>query len=121
MKYGKLIEKIISRRSNQNNAQIAVALVAGLAAGAVISILLAPDKGSATRRGLANRTRNIGGSLRDSYTSLKNRILGSEQEQDEAVAPEVPHFTHQVVKKRKSDIKDLISEAHQKETTASEN
>ena len=121
MNYGKLIDKILSRRSNQNNAQIAVALVAGLAAGAVISILLAPDKGSATRRGLANRTRNIGGSLRDSYTSLKNRIVGREEEEIEAVAPEVPHFTHHVVKKRKSDIKDLISEAHHHDSSIGEN
>ncbi|MEJ5994635.1 YtxH domain-containing protein [Pedobacter sp. Du54] len=112
MKYGKLIEKILSRRSHQNNTQIAVALVAGLAAGAVISILLAPEKGSKMRKGIADGARNVGGSLRDSYESLKSRIVGSQEEEEPAVAPEIPHFTHQVVKKRRSDIKELISEAH---------
>jgi gas vesicle protein len=121
MKYGKLIEKIISRRSDQNNVQIVVALVAGIAAGAVISVLLAPDKGSATRKGLADRARNVGGSLRDSFTSLKSRIIGSQEEEDAAVAPEVPHFTHHVVKKRKSDIKDLISEAHSHDPAIAQN
>ncbi len=121
MNYGKLIDKILSRRSNQNNTQIAVALVAGLAAGAVISILLAPDKGSATRKGIADGARKVGGNLRDSYTNLKSRIIGSQEQEEEAVAPEVPHFTHQVVKKRKSDIKDIISEAHHADSPIGQN
>jgi len=48
MKYGKIIEKLLTHKSN-NKAQIAVALVAGLAAGAVVSILFAPDNGAGTR------------------------------------------------------------------------
>ncbi|MGF1923552.1 MAG: YtxH domain-containing protein [Bacteroidia bacterium] len=98
MKYGKLVEKFLSQKSGQHNTQIAVALVAGLAAGAVISILLAPSKGSTFRKGISSR--------------VKDLFSRDYEEQDEAVAPEVPHFTHIPVKKRKSDIKDLISEAH---------
>lgn len=121
MNYGKLIDKILSKRSNQNNTQIAVALVAGLAAGAVISILLAPAKGSATRKGIADKARNVGGSLKDTYSSLKSRINGGKEEEEVPVAPEVPHFTHQVVKKRKSDIKDIISEAHHTDSPIGQN
>ncbi len=113
MKYRKLVEKFLSQKSNQNNTQVAIALVAGLAAGAVISMLFAPETGAATRKGIASKARNLGGALRDSYTSLRNKITNNSEEQDIAVAPEIPHFTHTVTKKRKSDIKELISEAHQ--------
>ena len=121
MKYVKLVEKLFSQKSNQNNAQVAIALVAGLAAGAVISILLAPDKGSSTRRGIANKARDLGGNLRDSYASLRGKLNGSQEEDHTDVAPEVPHFTHHVTKKRKSDIKDIISEAHSHDPALGQN
>ncbi len=112
MKYGKLVEKLLSQKSNQNNTQVAVALIAGLAAGAVISILLAPEKGSTTRKGIANRTRAFGSGIRDSYASIKSKFFENHEEQEPAVAPEVPHFTHKIPKKRKPGIKDLVSEAN---------
>lgn len=112
MKYGKLVGKLLSHRSNQHNTQVAIALIAGLAAGAVISILLAPEKGSTLRGGIAEKAKDFGTGIRDSYSSLRNRVFG-EDEQHPEVAPEVPHFTHTVPKKRKSDIKDIITEAHQ--------
>ena len=113
MKYRKLIEKVLSQRSSQNNTQVAIALVAGLAAGAVISMLFAPDKGATIRKGISSKARNLGGAIRDSYESLRNKITGSPEDQDVMIAPEVPHFTHNITKKRKSDIKELINEAHQ--------
>lgn len=113
MKYRKLVEKFLSQKSNQNNAKVAIALVAGLTAGAGISMLFAPETGSTTRKGIASKARNLGGAIRDSYASLINKITGSPEQHEVAVAPEVPHFTHAVTKKRKSDIKDLINEAHQ--------
>ena len=120
MRYKKLVEKLFSQNSN-NNAQVAIALVAGLAAGAVISILFAPEKGANTRQNIAKGSRDLGVRLRDSYTSLKDRISGYQEEENEAVAPEVPHFTHTVAKKRKSDIKDLISEAHNHDSEIAQN
>ncbi|RYG06570.1 MAG: YtxH domain-containing protein [Chitinophagaceae bacterium] len=115
MNYGKLMNKLISRRSHQDNTKIVIALVAGVAVGAVLSILLAPKKGSVTRKDIASRARNVGGNLRDSYASLKNKVMGVREEEAEAVAPEVPHFTHTVTKRRKSDIKSIIADAHQSE------
>jgi gas vesicle protein len=112
MKYIKLAEKFLSRRSNSTNTQVAVALVAGLAAGAVISILFAPSKGSSLRNSIADKAKNLGNGLRNSYIGYKDRIFGTYQDDESAVAPEVPHFTHSVPKKRKSDIKTLVSEAN---------
>ena len=116
MKYGKLLTKIFDRKSN-NNGQIAVALVAGLAAGAIISILFAPDSGANVRKGIAGQAKGLGEGLRTQYGALKNRVLGKNEIEESIEQPEVPHFTHQVTKKRKSDIKDLIHEAHTGEHT----
>lgn len=115
MKYGKLIAKIFAQRSKNNNGQVAVALVAGLAAGAIISILFAPDRGENVRKGIAGKARGLNDGLKNSFSTLKNRILGVE-ETEETEHAEVPHFKHSVQKKRKSEIKDLIHEAHQQHT-----
>jgi gas vesicle protein len=113
MKYNKLLAKIFARGSN-NDAQVAIALVAGLAAGAVISILFAPTSGANVRKGIADRATGLGNGVRDTYGRLKDRVVGR-QDIEEGVAPEVPHFTHKPVRKRKSDIKDIIHEAHEQQ------
>lgn len=111
MKYKKIIESFLSKGTSNNNAQVAVALVAGLAAGAVISILFAPQKGSDVRNGIAGKAKNLGDCVKDSFASLRTRLMGNEQE--EAIqTPEIPHFTHTATKRPKSAIKTLISEAH---------
>jgi gas vesicle protein len=118
MKYNKLFARIFAQRTN-NNAQVAVALVAGLAAGAIISILFAPDKGSNIRRGISDQARGLGDGIRTKYSAIKNRAFGS-TEMEESVEPEVPHFVKTTPKKRKSDIKDLIHEQHVVEKQSTE-
>ena len=113
MKYNRLIQNFLSQRSNSNNGQVAVALVAGLAAGAIISILFAPSKGSTTRGNIVDKAKNLTNGVRDGYLEYKERLFGHDDTVVEDVTPEVPHFTHSVTKKRKSDIKQLITEAHQ--------
>jgi gas vesicle protein len=111
MRYSKLISKYLTKRNN--NAQVVVAVVAGLAAGAILSILFAPESGSDTRSAIGNKAKGIGGGLKNSFTSLKDRLMGNVSEETAQPAPEVPHFKHTPTKRRKSDIKDLVSEAHQ--------
>ena len=116
MKYAKLISKL-TKRSN-NNGYVAVALVAGLAAGAILSILFAPENGEDTRRKISDKAKDLGNSAKDKYTSFKNKLTGNDfEEHEEDVAPEVPHFVHNVTKKRKSDIRDIIHEAHEEQHT----
>ncbi|TKB98050.1 YtxH domain-containing protein [Pedobacter cryotolerans] len=111
MKYGKLISKL-TKRSN-NNGYVAVALVAGLAAGALLSILFAPESGEDTRRVIRDKAKGLGDNARDKFNALKNKFNGYDfEEHDDDVAPEVPHFVNKVPKKRKSDIKDIVHEAH---------
>lgn len=109
MKYGKLIGKILAQKSN-NNAQVAVAIVAGLAAGAVISVLFAPKKGTETRKLIGNTAKNAGDGLKNTYASLKDKIVNTKAE-DIILKPK----TRSVPKKRKSINKELIAEVSRKE------
>ncbi|WP_231465662.1 YtxH domain-containing protein [Pedobacter sp. Leaf132] len=112
MKYRKLIGKYLEHKSN-NNAQIAIAVVAGLAAGAIISVLFAPDSGAGTRGKIAGGAKNLRYSFQDKYDLLKEKVFGVEAIEEEIVEREVPHFKHKVEKKRKSDVQDILDQAHQ--------
>lgn len=112
MKYGKLIGKILSRKSS-NNGQVAVAIVAGLAAGAILSILFAPESGKDARKLISDKAKGLGNSARDTYAALKNKLAGADfEEHKDDVAPEVPHFVRSTPKKRKSDIRDIVHDSH---------
>ncbi|WP_316768771.1 YtxH domain-containing protein [Pedobacter frigiditerrae] len=111
MKYGKIISKVLNRRES-NNGMVAVALIAGLAAGAVISILFAPESGADTRKAIGDKAKGLGDGIKNSYGSLKDRVFGADEVIEPAVAPEVPHFVHTTQKRKKSDIKELINEFH---------
>lgn len=47
--------------------------LAGVAIGAVAGVLMAPDKGSETRRKLAQKGTDMAGGLKDKYSGLKNK------------------------------------------------
>lgn len=75
--YKKIANQFIKRnqsllKQKSNNGQVAVALVAGLALGAVLSILFAPKKGSVTRRFIGNKSKHAYTSLKDKYASKIN-------------------------------------------------
>ncbi|WP_421940950.1 YtxH domain-containing protein [Pedobacter sp.] len=112
MKYRKLIGNFLTQKSN-SNAQVAIALVAGLAAGAVISILFAPDSGAGTRGKIASGARNLRYGFQDKYNLLKEKVFGVEAIEEDFVSHEVPHFKHKVTKKRKTDTKDILEHAYE--------
>ncbi|WP_316833125.1 YtxH domain-containing protein [Pedobacter aquatilis] len=112
MKYKKLIGKYLTQRSD-NNAQVAIALVAGLAVGAVISILFAPDSGAGTRGKIAGSAKNLRYGFQDKYNLLKEKVFGVEAIENDIVEHEVPHFKHRVAKKPKSSVKEILEDAHQ--------
>jgi len=112
MKYRKLIGKYLKHESD-NSAKIALALVAGLAAGAVISILFAPDSGAGTRGKIVGGAKNLRYGFQDKYNLLKEKVFGVEAIEEDIVENEVPHFKHTVAKKRKSDVKEILENAHE--------
>lgn len=67
-----------------DNSKIAVALLAGLAAGAALGLLFAPEKGSETRDKLSESLKNLGDSIKekaadeiDNLTEFKDKVVGN--------------------------------------------
>ena len=79
----------------KDNSKVVIALLAGLAAGAALGILFAPDKGNETRDKLSESLKNLGDSIRETAATeidnlvgmkdkimdnLKSKIKGAEEE-----------------------------------------
>ncbi|MXV14134.1 YtxH domain-containing protein [Hufsiella ginkgonis] len=67
----------------KDNTKVIVALLAGLAAGAALGILFAPDKGTETRDKLSDALKNLGDSIKDRaaeeidhLAELKDKVIG---------------------------------------------
>lgn len=67
-----------------DNSKVLVALLAGLAAGAALGLLFAPDKGSETRDKLSQSLKDFGDSIKDraadeinNLSNLKDKVVNS--------------------------------------------
>ncbi len=67
-----------------DNSKVLAALLAGLAAGAAIGILFAPEKGSETRDRLNDSLKNLGDSIKDraadeieNLSDFKNKVVSN--------------------------------------------
>lgn len=78
-----------------DNTKVVVALLAGLAAGAALGILFAPEKGTETRDKLTESLTNLGDSIKETAANeidklvglkdkvvenIKNKVKGAEEE-----------------------------------------
>jgi gas vesicle protein len=59
-----------------DNTKVVVALLAGLAAGAALGILFAPDKGDETRDKLAESLKNLGDSIKETAAAEIDNLVG---------------------------------------------
>lgn len=59
-----------------DNTKVIVALLAGLAAGAALGILFAPDKGAETRDKLNDSLRKLGDSIRETAATEIDNLRG---------------------------------------------
>jgi gas vesicle protein len=68
-----------------DNSKIAIALLAGVAVGAALGILFAPEKGSETRDRLSNSLKDLGNSIKD----LANEGLDNLEDAQERITSTV--------------------------------
>jgi gas vesicle protein len=59
-----------------DNSKTILALLAGLAAGAALGILFAPDRGDDTRDKLSDSLKGLGDSIKESATKEIENLLG---------------------------------------------
>ena len=85
-----------------DNSKVLVGLLAGLAAGAALGLLFAPDKGSETRDKLSQSLKDLGDSIKDraadeinNLANLKDKVVSSVKsrlhETEEEYADDVEH------------------------------
>lgn len=86
-----------------DNSKVLVGLLVGLAAGAALGLLFAPEKGSDTRDKLSESLKDLGDLIKDkaadeinNLTSLKDKVVGSIKSKlrnaEEEYSSEVEHI-----------------------------
>ena len=59
-----------------DNSKVVVALLAGIAAGAALGILFAPEKGTETRDKLTDSLKKLGDSIRETAANEIDNLIG---------------------------------------------
>lgn len=81
MNYRKTLSSYLPHKTDPAN--VAVALLAGLAVGAILGVLFAPNSGGETRYRLSDKAKDLANNAKDRFQSVKNRF-GSSQNSSEA-------------------------------------
>jgi gas vesicle protein len=75
-----------------SSGKVVLGLLAGMAAGAVLGILLAPDKGSDTRKKISKKGTDYTDSLKEKFNEFKTTM----SEKFDMVKADVSDITEQV-------------------------
>ena len=78
MNYKKLLSNCVSKESDSSKA--IVALLAGLAVGAVLGVLFAPESGEETRSLIKEKANALTDKAKDKYQSVKDQVLTGKDE-----------------------------------------
>ncbi|MGZ3754842.1 MAG: YtxH domain-containing protein [Mucilaginibacter sp.] len=70
------IKQLKNYTNMKDNTKVVIALLAGVAAGAALGILFAPDKGNETRDKLSESLKNLGDSIRETAANEIDNLVG---------------------------------------------
>jgi gas vesicle protein len=88
-----------------SSGKVVLGLLAGIAAGAVLGILMAPEKGSDTRKKISKKGKDYSDSLKNKFDEFKETI----SEKFDKVKDEVSGFAEQVKTKSGEVKKDVTA------------
>ncbi len=63
-----------------NTSKVLVTLASGVALGAVLGILFAPDKGTETRKKIKDKSKKLADDVKHKYEDLKGNLKGKAQD-----------------------------------------
>ena len=63
-----------------NTSKVLVTLASGVAMGAALGILFAPDKGSETRKKIKNKSKKLADDVKHKFEDLKGSLKGKAQD-----------------------------------------
>lgn len=128
MNYRKILASRLSDMSHRptDASGAVVALLTGLAVGAVLGVLFAPDSGKKTRERISDKALNLTDDLKDSYhtlkdrvstgkedlVNLKDRVVDNVKNKANAVSQEFKDFKDSELEKAKSGLKDAADDAN---------
>lgn len=99
------------------NSKLALGLLGGLAAGALLGVLFAPDKGSNTRKKIADKGKDYADDLKNKYDAILGSVTRKYenlfQEGEDMVAEGKSRY-EQLKAEGKSKFNDLKDEAKSK-------
>ena len=74
MNYKKAIaDRFQSKTTHTSAATVALALAGGIAVGAIVSLLFAPQSGEDTRNMIADKTRDLTDNVKEKFRSIRNK------------------------------------------------
>ena len=76
-----------------NTGKIITALAAGLAAGAILGVLFAPDKGSETRKKINDQGKKLADDLKEKLKKGKSDLNDLKEDIGQTVKEKVQEFT----------------------------
>jgi len=88
--------KQIIKTKIMDTGKILLGILAGVAAGAVLGILFAPEKGSVTRKKIATKTGDIKDGLKDKFSEFLDDISEKYDNVKEGVSDFTDHMKHKI-------------------------
>jgi gas vesicle protein len=81
MNYKKAItDRFQSKTRHTSASTVALALAGGIAVGAIISLLFAPQKGEDTRNMIADKTRDLTDGVKEKFRAIRNKVKSHGEE-----------------------------------------